>query len=202
MPANCRIAYQTQNQEAVMELPATGFGLVQWIMLVGGVLVAVVSGVSIIRPMMRDVVSPEIRLVAGGFLVFLLVVLPIALTAGLAYVTSRARERITASWRGLQIVRAMPMNRTTWIIPADALEELTIGIAERSGRSLHRLGLSQEIVAISDSETVRFGWSLTDAERNWLLGAILYIVFHTPGTAAQSPTTPEVAHHREPVLIS
>jgi len=94
------------------------------------------------------------------------------------------------------------MNRTTWIIPADALEELTIGIAERSGRSLHRLGLSQEIVAISDSETVRFGWSLTDKERNWLLGAILYIVLHAPGTAAQSQITPELAYDREPVLVS
>ena len=202
MPANCRIAYRTQEQEAVMELPATGFGLVQWIMIVGGVLVAVVSGVSIIRPMMRDVVSPEIRLVAGGFLVFLLVVLPIALTGSLAYVTSRAWERITASWRGIEIVRAMPMSRTTWIIPADALEELTIGLTERSGRSLFRLGVSQEIVAISDSDTVRFGWSLTDAERNWLLGAILFIVFHAPGALAQSQTAAEVARDQEPALVS
>lgn len=187
VPVGSRIAYHTEGDSAVIDLPPSRLAAARRaaqiaLLLVGGELV-----LFMLLPIIAPGV-PRILLVLGlvsGVLAAL--VLARALMLGPIARLRVKGEHIIVSARELRVERS-GLGGTAGVICADQIEELVL---ERRIEHpvLLQLGMTAGLVARSDRQTVCFATGLSSAERQWLRDAIRYIVIDPPhvGVKAEPP---------------
>ena len=176
-PPDVKTKISVAGREATFEIPPTGFGLGEYVMLVVagaaliGLVVAAVFFLGDGGPLSTDdEMGRYVFMAIGGVIgtVWLLIVVGIvfaAVKAGLS------QEIVTVSPYALTQERRSPMGTKTKEIPAAELEELKIGLPDANRTPWTK----SMIVARSDKETLEIGRGLEQKELEWLRDVIKFM---------------------------
>jgi len=174
-PPGTKSQVTVSGDEAVLDIPATGFGAMEYVFCGFGV--ATVVGLAIGAATSWDDIAPGGRPGQGVPIAFIAGIAIFGLTFAGAMVlaavkSATTRQVVTVSPRSLRLERRWRLGSKIREIPAEELEELQLGRAEDKDTPWS----GKVIVARSDRATLEIGRGLVRAELEWVKDVIEFIV--------------------------
>jgi hypothetical protein len=184
-PDGLRIKYRTDESGVVFEIPGVPEGGLRVIIPVIAMMSVLAAAVTfflvwkIVTPLWAEA-SPRLRGFVGLLGVWISAAPALAVVVVMFF--RRSAERVIVSRGGVSVERRRPIGLRRWDFPADELEEIVV---RRASSPLADGFLNDgALIARSDRDVCEIARTASDAEREWLRGAIEYVLIHGDETPA------------------
>lgn len=196
LPNGSVIHYETVDEGAIINIPLRGFGAAHVLLLTPALFVTSSLLTDFLESFFGSPADapPGFGLVVFGIWALFTVAMVVAMIGPILQMSS-PRERISVSWRGIEIERSWGLGlKFRWTIKGDELKALEISYDDPQAFEL--MSLPDAVVSVlrmlspasrirgvrtrSDDSIVTIGRALSVEELRWLHGALRYILASRP----------------------
>ncbi len=175
-PDNLKSTITPRGSSVTIEIPPSGFNIIHKLQMAMGAIIPVVIIFMFIIPLMRENMPAVMKLGIFGFLSIFFIGAPLLIMFVSVLSAARTRFTITVSPAELRVEEFGLRSSKVTLIPANELEELTIGIPQNSSPQMALLIGKRIIIARSDRATVQFGGAVSSAEIQYIHALIKAVI--------------------------